>query len=92
MGLGKLPEQRPHRREPVELGDGLCLFILLPGTAGRFLAPPRSSWYRQFAGTNQDRPPELNKTIRPVTSATLTAHATTEAIRKVLALHRVLQQ
>lgn len=53
---------------------------------------PRSSWYRQFEGTNQERPPELGKTIRPVTGATLTAHATTEAIRRVLALHRVLEQ
>lgn len=53
---------------------------------------PRSSWYRQFNGTTQERPPELGNTIRPVTGATLTAHATTEAVRRVLALHRVLEQ
>jgi hypothetical protein len=33
----------------------------------------------------------LKRAIRPVTGATLTAHATTDAARRVLALDRVLR-
>lgn len=51
---------------------------------------PRSIWYEQFT----DRPltPELRlkREIRGVTGATLTAHATTDAVRRVLAIHETL--
>ncbi len=51
---------------------------------------PRTIWYDQFT----DRPlsPELRlkREIRGVTGATLTAHATTDAVRRVLALYETL--
>ncbi len=51
---------------------------------------PRESWYRQFAGTGHGKPPRLGENVRPVSGATLTAQATTAAVRRVLAVHRVL--
>lgn len=51
---------------------------------------PRESWYRQFAGTSPEKPPRLGDTLRSVAGATLTAQATAAAVRRVLALHRVL--
>ncbi|MGC8917483.1 MAG: hypothetical protein ACP5NF_10960 [Thermoanaerobaculum sp.] len=51
---------------------------------------PRPEWYRQFAGSSAAKPPQLGTTIRPVSGATLTAHATAVAVRRVLAVHRVL--
>jgi hypothetical protein len=53
---------------------------------------PRTRWYRQFDGKRLDDELSLKRGIRPVTGATLTAHATTDAARRTLALHRVLQQ
>lgn len=51
---------------------------------------PRSIWYQQFAGRPLAPELALKRDIRGVTGATLTAHATTDAVRRVLALHRVL--
>lgn len=51
---------------------------------------PRPRWYAQFSGKPLDDDLSLKRAIRPVTGATLTARATTEAARRVLALHRVL--
>ncbi len=51
---------------------------------------PRSTWYGQFAGKSLDAELSLKRGIRPVAGATLTARATTDAARRVLALHRVL--
>jgi hypothetical protein len=51
---------------------------------------PRPRWYAQFWGKPLDDDLSLKRAIRPVTGATLTARATTEAARRVLALHRVL--
>jgi hypothetical protein len=50
---------------------------------------PRDSWYRQYDGEVLDGDLTLERDIRPVTGATLTARATTEAVRRVLAVHRV---
>jgi len=50
---------------------------------------PRDSWYRQYDGEVLDGDLALERDIRPVTGATLTARATTEAVRRVLAVHRV---
>jgi len=59
-----------------------------------FLEPPdyipREAWYRQFEGRGLDPDLDLKRAIRPVTGATLTARATTSAVRRVLALHRVI--
>lgn len=60
-----------------------------------FLEPPdyipRDAWYEQFEGRELSPDLDLKRAIRPVTGATLTARATTSAVRRVLAVHRVLQ-
>lgn len=53
---------------------------------------PRSEWYRQFDGKPLDRELELRRAIRPVAGATLTARATTDAARRVLALHQAIAE
>jgi hypothetical protein len=53
---------------------------------------PREAWYRQFDGRALDAELELRRAIRPVSGATLTARATTAAVRRVLALHRALAE
>ena len=52
---------------------------------------PRGAWYEQFKGRGLDRELQLKQAIRPVTGATLTARATTDAVRRVLALHKVIR-
>ena len=51
---------------------------------------PGKGWYKQYAGKQLDKDLGLGRAIRGVTGATLTARATTGAVRRVLALHRVL--
>jgi len=51
---------------------------------------PRGAWYQQFLGRTLDRELQLKQAIRPVTGATLTARATTAAVRRFLALHQVI--
>ncbi|HEV8583074.1 MAG TPA: FMN-binding protein [Thermoanaerobaculia bacterium] len=51
---------------------------------------PRGVWYEQFRGRTLNPGLQLKRDIRPVTGATLTARATTDAVRRVLALHQVL--
>jgi electron transport complex protein RnfG len=51
---------------------------------------PRPRWYAQFSGKPLDDDLSMKRAIRPVTGATLTARATTDAARRVLALDRVL--
>ncbi len=51
---------------------------------------PRGRWYAQFVGRGLDKELELERGIKPVVGATLTARATTEAARRVLALHEVV--
>lgn len=53
---------------------------------------PREPWYRQFDGRPLDSDLELRRAIRPVSGATITATATTDAVRRVLALHRALAE
>ncbi len=53
---------------------------------------PRENWYGQFTGKSLDAELTMKRGIRPVAGATLTARATTDAVRRVLALHRVLHQ
>lgn len=52
---------------------------------------PRDAWYDQFTGRELDPELELKRGIRAVTGATLTARATTDAVRRVLAVHRVVR-
>jgi hypothetical protein len=51
---------------------------------------PPARWYGQFAGQALGDDLALGRHIRNVTGASLTARATTEAVRRVLALHQVL--
>jgi len=53
---------------------------------------PRPRWYQQFAGKPLNDELSVKRGIRPVTGATLTARATTDAARRVLAIHQVLQK
>ena len=53
---------------------------------------PKAHWYEQFQGKPLDDELSMKRGIRGVTGATLTARATTDAARRVLALHRVLQE
>ena len=50
---------------------------------------PRPSWYAQFIGKRLDDDLRLKRGIKGVTGATLTARATTDAARRLLALHAV---
>ncbi len=52
---------------------------------------PIDRWYAQFEGRPLDHELQLKRGIRGVTGATLTARATTEATRRVLAIHQVLK-
>lgn len=52
---------------------------------------PRGNWYAQFLGKELGPELRLKGSIRPVTGASLTAVATTNAVRRVLALHRALE-
>jgi hypothetical protein len=51
---------------------------------------PGTPWYRQFVGQALDSQLALQRDIDGITGATLTARATTEAVRRVLAVHEVL--
>jgi Na+-translocating ferredoxin:NAD+ oxidoreductase RnfG subunit len=51
---------------------------------------PRESWYQQYQGQELNDDLALKRDIRPVTGATLTARATTEAVRRVLAVHETI--
>jgi Na+-translocating ferredoxin:NAD+ oxidoreductase RnfG subunit len=53
---------------------------------------PREGWYEQYQGQVLDDDLALKRDIRPVTGATLTARATTEAVRRILALHRLVEE
>lgn len=51
---------------------------------------PRDIWYGQFKGKPLNADLNLKRAIRGVAGATLTARATTESARRVLAVHQVL--
>ncbi|MCI0413195.1 FMN-binding protein [bacterium] len=78
------------------------LVILHPdGTLKRvevvaFLEPPEylpsERWYQQFEGKALGENLKLERDIHAVTGATLTAKATTEAVRRVLAIDALLQR
>ena len=52
---------------------------------------PKPHWYEQFQGKPLDDELSMKRGIRAVTGATLTARATTDAARRVLALHKILE-
>ncbi|MEP0773680.1 MAG: FMN-binding protein [Acidobacteriota bacterium] len=51
---------------------------------------PRPEWYGQLHGRRLDGELALKRGVRPVAGATLTATATVEAVRRVLAIHTVV--
>jgi Na+-translocating ferredoxin:NAD+ oxidoreductase RnfG subunit len=51
---------------------------------------PRDLWYGQFDGKKLDDDLDVKRAIRGVTGATLTVRATTDAVRRILAIHRLL--
>jgi hypothetical protein len=53
---------------------------------------PRGGWYRQFDGKDLGADLRLDRAIRSVSGATLTAVATTAAARRVLAVHQVIER
>jgi electron transport complex protein RnfG len=60
-----------------------------------FLEPPEyqasRAWYDQYVGKNLTDDLRLHRAIRPLAGASLTAKATTEATRRVLAIDEILQ-
>lgn len=52
---------------------------------------PPGPWYEQFLGEELSGDLRLQGEIRAVTGATLTARATTDAVRRALAIHRVIE-
>jgi electron transport complex protein RnfG len=81
------------------LPEVLMVVVKPDGSVGRlevlsFSEPeeylPKPNWYVQFPGRTLDGELSERRGIRPVTGATLTVRATTEAVRRVLALHRIL--
>ena len=82
------------------LDETIMVVVQADGTIGRievisFSEPPdylpREGWYRQFDGRALDGELEMDRGIRAVTGATLTANATTLAARRVLAVHQVIE-
>jgi hypothetical protein len=59
-----------------------------------FLEPPEyhasDAWLRQYGNRRLDGELELNRAIRPIAGATLTARATNAAVRRVMAIDTVL--
>ena len=55
-----------------------------------YLAPER--WLRQYTQRQLDDDLALQRAIRPIAGATLTANATNAAVRRVLAIDQILQQ
>lgn len=51
---------------------------------------PKAAWYGEFAGRKLDEELALKRGLHHPAGATLTAQATTAAVRRVLALHQVL--
>ncbi len=48
------------------------------------------SWYRQYEGRQLSDDLFINRAIRPIAGATLTARATNQAVRRILAIDRIL--
>lgn len=61
-----------------------------------FLEPPEyrapERWMRQYDGRELDDELSLQRAIRPIAGATLTARAVNDAVRRVLAIDRVVRE
>jgi electron transport complex protein RnfG len=81
--------------------ESLLVILHQDGTLKRvevvaFLEPPEylpsERWYQQFEGNGCDENLKLGRDILAVTGATLTAKATTEAVRRVMTIDALLQR
>lgn len=81
--------------------ESLLVMLNSDGTLKRvevvaFLEPPEympsERWYQQFEGQSFDENLKLERDIHAVTGATLTAKATTEAVRRVMAIDTLVQR
>jgi hypothetical protein len=88
-----------HRVRTLE--ETVLVVVRPDGTVGRvevvsFDEPmdylPRDGWYRQFDGKPLDGDLRLDRAIRSVSGATLTAVATTAATRRMLAVHLLIER
>jgi hypothetical protein len=52
---------------------------------------PKKKWLEQFAGRALDPELSVQRGIHVITGATLSSHAATDAVRRVLALHETLK-
>ncbi len=52
---------------------------------------PRAQWWEQFVGKPLDDELSLKRGVRGITGATMSARAAVDAARRVLALHKVLE-
>ena len=55
-----------------------------------YLAP--DTWLRQYEGRVLNADLAIHRAIRPIAGGTLTAHATNEAVRRVLAIDEILKE
>jgi hypothetical protein len=53
---------------------------------------PKAAWYQQFVGQRLDDDLALKRNIRSIAGATLTARHTTDAVRRMMALHHVIKR
>lgn len=53
---------------------------------------PNPAWYRQFLGQRLDEGLALKRNIRSIVGATLTARHTTDAVRRMMAIHHVIKE
>ena len=81
--------------------ESLLVILNTDGTLKRvevvaFLEPPEympsERWYRQFDGQTLDENLKIDRDIHAVTGATLTAKATTEAVRRMMAVDSVISK
>ncbi len=70
-------------------GELLTIEILSFGEPVEYL--PRESWLRQFDDKPLDDSLAIGRRIHGMTGATLSAHAVTDAARRALAMHQVLE-
>lgn len=83
------------------LPQTLMIVVKPDGTVGdvvvlAFAEPPKyrapAAWMNQFIGRHLSPQLQLKKDIQGISGATLTARATTKAVRRALALHAVLNR
>ncbi|MHC4262481.1 MAG: FMN-binding protein [Planctomycetota bacterium] len=83
---------RTHRESVMfavdPLGEVVRIELLSFGEPPNYI--PIDRWYAQFVGATFGDELRVGGRIRPITGATLTVHATTDAARRVLAIQRIL--